>query len=258
MFKDFFSHIRTISYQVNLPESLVKLMPNDNPQVSGYIPPAAYSIPPTVYDHLIAFKAERGLESVEMAVAVILEEYFGFTQTSITSGANTTTSRLETLEAKCSSLTETVAELQTAITTIQSSSQSKSNRTSLDELPLVLPLQNTTEELINSPLVDQGELLKPAAVNGSLGNQSEPEQLPTLQAPSLSQAENILLERCTEAPELTAAYALSSKPKDIEPELAPGVQEQPYLEQRGEETFSTPMTRADLAPRKLAVRVPSS
>ena len=119
MFKDIFAHIRTISHQVNLTESLSKLLPTDNPQVSGYLPPAVYNISPDVYAKLTAFKAERGLESVEMAVTVILEEYFGLTQAPINSRADTTSSRLEILEAKCSSLTETVTELQTAITTIQ-------------------------------------------------------------------------------------------------------------------------------------------
>lgn len=249
MFKDLFSHLRTISHKVNLPESLVKLMPSDNPQMSGYLPPAAYSIPATVYDQLTAFKADRGLESIEMAVTIILSEYFGLLPSPVVSATDTTTVRLETLEAKCSSLSVTVAELQTAIATIQSSSQSKSDRSLSGDPPLMIPLQHTTEESINSPSVDRSKSLKPAAVNGSLGNQNEPEQLPTKQIPSDHQCANNLSVEYTEAPDLTAAYALSSKPKDIEPELAPGVQEQPNLEQRGEETFSTPMTRADLAKR---------
>lgn len=115
MFKDLFSHIRTISHKVNLPESLVKLMPSDNPQVSGYLPPAALSIPASIYDQLIKFQAERGLEFIEMVVTVILEEYFGLLQIPMDSEADNTTSRLENLEAKCTSLSETVAELQTAI-----------------------------------------------------------------------------------------------------------------------------------------------
>lgn len=93
MFKDLSSHIHTIYHKVKLPESLVKLIPTNN-QVLGYLPPAVYNFPPTVYNQLTAFKEKRGLESVEMAVSVILEEYFG-TQTFLDSGAETTTSRLE-------------------------------------------------------------------------------------------------------------------------------------------------------------------
>lgn len=141
MFKDLFAHIRMISHKANLPLSLVKLMPGDNLQVAGYLPSAAYSIPASVYDQLIQFKEERGLESTEVAVTVILSEYFGLLQ--IPATTDTTTSRLENLEAKCNLLSETVAELQTALATLQSSSsQSVGYKDSPHEQPQVLPLQN--------------------------------------------------------------------------------------------------------------------
>ena len=44
-------------------------MATDNPKVSGYVPQV-------VYDQKKQFKAERGLKSVSMAVAAVLEEYF--------------------------------------------------------------------------------------------------------------------------------------------------------------------------------------
>jgi hypothetical protein len=111
MFKDLSSHLHTIYHKVKRAESLVKLISTNN-QVLGYLPPARYNFPPAVYNQLTAFKEKRGLESVEMAVTVIVEEYFRFTQTLPDSGVDTTTSRLETLEAKCSSLSNTVVELQ--------------------------------------------------------------------------------------------------------------------------------------------------
>ncbi len=246
MFKDISSHIHTIYNKVKIPESLLKLIPTNEPQVSGYLPPASYSIPPSVYAQLTAFKVERGLESVEMAVTVILEEYFGSTQTLIDSGVNTTTSRLETLEAKCSSLTETVAELQTAIATIQASS---SQPVGYQGTPLhqysPIPLQDkgVTAEAIYSPSVEQGKSLESSAINHSQMNQSESEQLPRTEILSLSQAENTLPEQHAEALNLTGAYALSSEALNIE------LGEAPNLEQGGEETFSTPMRQADLAKR---------
>lgn len=119
-----------------------------------------------------------------MAVSVILEEYFGLLQTPTDSESDNTTSRLENLEAKCDLLTETVAELQTALATLQaSSSQSVGYKDSLHEQPQALPLQGKgAAESINSPLIEQAESLELAAVNGLLGNQSEPQQLPTLEA----------------------------------------------------------------------------
>jgi hypothetical protein len=253
MFKAIFAHIRTISHQANLTESLVKLMPTDNPQVANSLPPVAYNIPPDVYAKLTAFKAERGLESVEMAVTVILEEYFAFTQTPITSGADATTSRLETLEAKCSSLTETLAELQRAITHLRASS---SKPVGYQGTPLhqhsPLPLQDEgAAESLNSPSVYQGESLEPAAANHSQINQSEPQQLPTIEAPGERQsANNVPLSvEDTEALELAGAIASTNGSTDIELELSPGVQGQSNLEQQGGETFSTPMTQADLAKR---------
>ena len=98
MFKDISSHIHTIYHKVKLTESLVKLIPTNN-QVLGILPPALYNFPPAVYGQLTAFKEKRGLESIEMAVTVIVEEYFGFTHSLPGTGADTTSSRLETLEA---------------------------------------------------------------------------------------------------------------------------------------------------------------
>jgi hypothetical protein len=247
MLKDISSHIHTIYNKVKLPESLVKLMPTNEPKVSGYLPPAVYNIPPLVYAKLMAFKVERGLESVEMAVSVILEEYFAFTQTPIPSGADATTSRLETLEQKCSSLTETVAELQMAISTIQaSSSQSKSDHLSSDNSLLVLPNRQNkgvAAELINSPAAEQGESIELSAVNHSQMTESESQQLSMNETPGKRQAENTLPEQHAEALELTGAYALFSEAPNIEPGEAPNI------EPGGEETFSTPMRQADLAKR---------
>lgn len=252
MFKDLFSHIRTISHKANLPESLVKLMPSDKPQVSGYLPPAAYSIPPTVYDQLIAFKAERGLESIEMAVTVILSEYFGLLQVPVVSATDSTTTRLKTLEAKCTSLSGTVAELQTAIATLQrGSSQSVNYKDSPDDQHKALPLQGiyTTAESISSPSVDQSKSLELVAVSGLQADQSESERLPVLETLTASQSANDLPKEHSEALNLTAAITLSSGHKDIEPESTVSTQKQQNLEQQGGETFSTPMTQANLAKR---------
>ena len=100
MFKDIFSNIRTIYSKVKLAKSSLNLMATDNPKVSGYLPPAVYNFPPAVYDQLMAFKAKRGLQSVEMAMTVILSEYFGLFQAPMITGTDTTASRVETLEAK--------------------------------------------------------------------------------------------------------------------------------------------------------------
>ena len=121
MFKDLFTQFRTIYHKVKLTESSVNPMLSDNSKVLGYLPPAVYNIPPAVYDQLMAFKAKRGLQSDEMAVTVILSEYFGLLQTPMVSATAPTDSRLETLEANCASLSETVAELRAAIATLQAS-----------------------------------------------------------------------------------------------------------------------------------------
>lgn len=122
MLKDIFSNIRTIYSKVKLAKSSLNLTATDNPKVSGYLPPAVYNFPPAVYDQLMAFKAKRGLQSVEMAMTVILSEYFGLFQAPMVTGTDTTASRVETLEAKCTSLSETVTELRAAIATLQASS----------------------------------------------------------------------------------------------------------------------------------------
>lgn len=114
MFKDLFSQFQTIYHKV-------KPFDNSVNAISGYLPPAVYNLPPAVYDQLMLFKAKRNLASVEMAVAVILSEYFGLEEP--TNQADTT-SRMAVLETKCTDLMETVAELQVAITTLQANSRS--------------------------------------------------------------------------------------------------------------------------------------
>jgi hypothetical protein len=96
MFKDISSNIRTIYHKVKLTKSLLSLVATHNPKVSGYLPPAVYNFPPDVYHHLMAFKTKRGLQSVEMAMTVILSEYFGLFQAPMSAGTDTT-SRLEIL-----------------------------------------------------------------------------------------------------------------------------------------------------------------
>ena len=114
MFKDLSTHVHTLYRKVKLGYSLVSQVATDTPKVSGYLPPARYDVPPALYDQLVALKAKRGLPSVEMAVTVVLAEYFEMLQTSVGTADDTTASRLETLEAKCNSLGATVAELSKA------------------------------------------------------------------------------------------------------------------------------------------------
>jgi hypothetical protein len=135
---------------------------SNSPQLSGYLPPAVYNVPPDVYDQLMAFKAKRGLQSVEMAVTVILSEYFGLSQTPAVSAPDTTASRLKTLEAKCTSLSETVAELRAAIATLQASSSpavGESEPTAGQTEPLPVLEAHATTESASSPVVDQSEPL---------------------------------------------------------------------------------------------------
>lgn len=161
MLKDLSSHIRTIYRKVKLATSSLKPMAIDSPKVSGYLPPAVYNVPPAVYDQLMAFKAKRGLQSVEMAMIVILEEYFALFQTPVVTGTDTKASRLETLEAKCTSLSETVAELQAAIATLQASSSlplSESEPPALAQSPL--------------PLLDTHAIEQVGSLKSELGNDS--------------------------------------------------------------------------------------
>lgn len=158
MIKDLFSHIRTMYHKVKLPESPLNRMAINSPQVSGYLPPAVYNVPPDVYDQLMAFKAKRGLQSVEMAVTVILSEYFGLSQTPAVSAPDSTASRLETLEAECTSLSETVAELRVAIATLQPSSsppvgESEPTAGQLEPIPILDSQAATNSE--TTPEVDQ-------------------------------------------------------------------------------------------------------
>jgi hypothetical protein len=238
MFKDLFSHVRTLYHKVKLPESLVKLIPTDSTQISGALPPALYNLPPALYDHLLAFKAQRGLLSEEMAVTVILEEYFGLLQIPVVSTPDTPVSRLEALEAKCSSLSETVAELQAAIATLQGSS---SQPVSKSESPTVeqssLPLNHAqTSTPVSTPVVDKSESLQLATATSSQVNKSE--ALDTTVASDLqAQPQSELIDR-----------------EDIETELIPSTLEHKNLEQPGEKisepsSSTTPMTQADLAKR---------
>ncbi len=174
MFKDLFSHVRTLYHKVKLPESLVKLMPIDNTQISGALPPALYNLPPALYDHLLAFKAQRGLPSEEMAVTVILEEYLGL-QIPVVSTPDTPVSRLEALEAKCSRLSETVAELQAALATLQGSSSqpvSESESPTVQQSSLLLNNAQATAP-VSTPVVDKGESLQLATATSSQVNKSE-------------------------------------------------------------------------------------
>lgn len=169
MFNDLFSNIRTIYHKVKLPESPLNRMASNSPQVSGYLPPAVYNVPPDVYDQLMAFKAKRGLQSVEMAVTVILSEYFGLSQTSAVSATETTVSRLETLEAKCTTLNQTVAELRAAIATLQPSSSppvGESEPTTSQPEPIpILDAQAATDSA-STPEVDQS--VEPLHVDQSI------------------------------------------------------------------------------------------
>lgn len=250
MFKDLSSHIHTIYHKVKLPESLVKLIPTNN-QVLGILPPALYNFPPAVYRQLTAFKEKRGLESIEMAVTVIVEEYFGFTQTLPGTEADTTSSRLETLEAKCTSLSNTVGELTRAIALLQASN---SQPVDYQGTPLhqhsPLPLQDKSAgcESINNHSVDQNELLEPSAANDLQTNSSSAEQLPILESPTERQSALNLSVEYTQAP-LTGASASTRGSEDIEPESAPNIQKQSSLEQASDTISIISMTGADLALR---------
>ena len=250
MFKDLSSHIHTIYHKVKLPESLVKLIPTNN-QVLGILPPALYNFPPAVYGQLTAFKEKRGLESIEMAVTVIVEEYFGFTHSLPGTGADTTSSRLETLEAKCTSLSNTVGELTRAIALLQASN---SQPVDYQETPLhqhsPLPLQDKSAgcESINNHSVDQNELLEPSAANDLQTNSSSAEQLPILESPIERQSALNQRVEYTQAP-LTGAFASTRASKDIEPESAPNIQKQSSLEQASDPISIISMTGADLALR---------
>ena len=250
MFKDLSSHIHTIYHKVKLPESLVKLIPTNN-QVLGILPPALYNFSPAVYGQLTAFKEKRGLESIEMAVTVIVEEYFGFTQTLPGTEADTTSSRLETLEAKCTSLSNTVGELTRAIALLQASN---SQPVDYQETPLhqhsPLPLQDKSAacESINNHSVDQNELLEPSAANDLQTNSSSAEQLPILESPIERQSALNQRVEYTQAP-LTGAFASTRASKDIEPESAPNIQKQSSLEQTSDTISIISMTGADLALR---------
>lgn len=186
-----------------------------------------------------------------MAVTVIVEEYFGFTQTLPDSGADTTTSRLETLEAKCTSLSNTVVELQRAIANLQASNSQPVDyqRTPLHQYsPLPLQDKSAASESINSPSLDQSELVEPSAVNDLQTNQSQAEQLPILESPTSNQSALNLSVEYSEA-SLTNAIASTKGLKDIEPGAAANIQKQSNLELGGDTISIISMTGADLAKR---------
>ena len=191
MFKDLPSRIRTIYRKAKLSYNLVNQVATDNPKVSAYLPPAVYDVPPAVYDELEAFKEQRGLQSVEMAVTTILAEYFGQLQPSL-NPATDTTSRLESLEAKCSSLSEMVAELQTAIATLQAT-----NRPQLDQSQIVEPTTEIShidysESPVSSEQLDQtAHLDLPDSTNSLLIQPLQPQNntLDNLGAEDLSKME---------------------------------------------------------------------
>lgn len=149
MFKDLPSRIRTIYQKAKLGYSLVNQLEIDNPKVPASLPPAVYDVPPAVYDELVAFKKKRGLQSVEIAVTAILAEYFGQLQPSLNPATDTTKLRLESLEAKCTSLSETVAELQTAIATLQVRN------------PLLNQSGSADLSAASSPQLDQNHIVEP-------------------------------------------------------------------------------------------------
>lgn len=250
MFKNLSAEIQTIYHKVKRTGSLLKLIPTNN-QVLGILPPAGYNFSPAVYHLLTAFKEKRGLESIEMAVSVIVEEYFGFAQTMPDSKADITCSRLETLEAKCTSLSNTVVELQKAIALLQASN---SQPVHYQATPLhqhsPLPAQDFSAaiESIDNRSVDQSELLEPSAVNDLPTNCCDQEQLPILESPTERQSTFNLSVEYTQAP-LTNEIASTISSKDIETRSAQNIQKQSNREQKGEEISLISMTQADLAKR---------
>lgn len=203
MFKDLPSRIRTIYRKAKLSYSLVNQIATDNPKVSAYLPPAVYDVPPAVYEELEAFKEKRGLQSVEMAVTTILAEYFEQLQPALNPAPDTTDSRLEFLEAKCNSLSETVAELQTAIATLQARSHLLNQNDSpdlsatsvqLDQSQIVEPTPESRSHVDYSEPLDQtahhniqistSESLEPTTLPGSL---NEPPDSPSQTNPLLIQ-----------------------------------------------------------------------
>jgi len=159
MFKDLSSRINTIYRKVKLSYSLVNQTATDSPRLPSSLPPAVYNIPPAVYDKLVQFKAKRGLQSVEMAVTVILSEYFGLSQTA------DATSRLASLEAQCVSLSETVAELRHAIAILQPSSHPPDLNPQVEQVQVAEPISlqldhlevadSTKVEAANEPAIQQ-------------------------------------------------------------------------------------------------------
>lgn len=197
------------------------------PKVSGYLPPAVYNVPPAVYDQLMEFKAKRGLQSVEMAVTVILSEYFGIFQAPVVTETDTAASRLETVEAKCTSLSETVAELQAAIATLRSGSNQPLGESEYptEQEPPLPPLDThaTTQSAIDLA-VDQSE---------------SPPLLQIQEAPVTAQPESSLPVTQSEPASPTALLAVDSGAIDDELAIAEPPMTQAALARRLEVSTST-------------------
>lgn len=235
MFKDLSSQIRIVYDKVKLGYSLVNQIATDNRKVTRYLPPAVYNFPPAVYDQLMAFKAKRGLQSVEMAVTVILLEYFGLSQAPVVKEPDTT-SRLETLEANCTNLSETVAELRAAIATLQASSSpplSESEPLADQSEPIPLLEAHANSQLESSLAVDQSQPPSPTAPSASQSGAID-ELTPT----------SSLLRPQSELPYGSDS---SAAPRTLDVESGELV-----IPEQLNQPFSTPMTQAALA-RRLGV-----
>ena len=205
MFKDILSHVQTIYDKVKLAEGSIKQMAIAKPKVTGYLPPAVYNVPPDVYDQLMAFKAKRGLQSVEMAVTVILSEYFALLQAPVVTETDTAASRLETVEAKCIGLSETVAELKAAIATLSSGSNQplgESESPTQEPPPPLLDVHTTTQSAIDSPVDQQIQAAPVIFKPDNLPGQSEPASPTALFAVDSETTDN---EVATAEPTMTQA-----------------------------------------------------
>lgn len=189
MFKDLSSRIQIIYRKVKLGASLVNQIATDKPKVLGYLPPTTVDdrptvvdVPPAVYNHLLAFKEQRGLQSIEMAVPIILSEYFGRLQTPVVAATDATASRLESLEAKCTSLNQTVVELTEAIAALQTTDSSSVAQSEVPTAPQEPSIQPTASNppVDQSEVLDQAEPLAQSTDSSSLVDESEPLEIPSV------------------------------------------------------------------------------
>lgn len=115
-----------------------------------------------------------------MAVPIILSEYFGRLQTPVVAATDATASRLESLEAKCTSLSQTVVELTEAIAALQTTDTPS---VAQSEVPTA-PQEPSSQPTASSPPVDQSEVLQaPLAQStdsSSLVDESEPLEIPSV------------------------------------------------------------------------------